>query len=307
MKRSKVEIKKRIAHRMNDRDLKRIYGDPNARPKPIHVGLVSRHEQRTGILNSPRSYGNEKGRLISFESISFQPIQKEKKPISIIVTAYEAQGYIEECLDSIESQTYFIDNNNFEVLLGVDGCVATSNKLLEIRHKYRNLKIFMMENNVGTYITSNTLLSVVKNKNIIRFDSDDVMRPEMINEIMADSTGNKIVRFHFIQFQVVNNKRFEYDIKYYAQGVIFFTEEILNKLGGYMPWKCGADADFLKRAELLYETQFISIPLFYRRLHKNNLIYKYGGHHKLRKEYSGLVGKHSTINIEPIISNYNEI
>ena len=51
MKRSKVEIKKRIAHRMNDRDLKRIYGDPNARPKPkpIHVGLVSREEHRTGI------------------------------------------------------------------------------------------------------------------------------------------------------------------------------------------------------------------------------------------------------------------
>ena len=273
---------------MNERDRERIYG--SGKPA-INVELLTRDEMRMGKV----------------ENDEILPILEVKLPISIIITAYQTQEFIEECLDSIENQTYFINNDDFEVLVGIDGCMDTLNKVLEIRHKYRNLRVFVMENNVGTYVTSNTLLSIVKNKNILRFDSDDVMRPEMINEIMTYSNDYNVVRFHFIQFEIKEGVRFENNIKYFAQGVIFFTREVLDKLGGYMPWKCAGDSDFLKRAEELGEVKLIPIPLFYRRLHGNNLIFKYNGKDINRKKYNKLVGQHTNISIEPIINKYNEI
>jgi glycosyltransferase involved in cell wall biosynthesis len=75
--------------------------------------------------------------------------QKEK--ISIIIPAYKATLFIKECLDSIQGQTYFSDNGNYEILLGIDGCDETLDMVLKIRNRYKNLKVFMMESNKGVY------------------------------------------------------------------------------------------------------------------------------------------------------------
>ena len=39
------------------------------------------------------------------------------------------------------------------------------NKVKEIMHKYRNLRVFMMDSNMGTYVTSNTLLDLIQYEN----------------------------------------------------------------------------------------------------------------------------------------------
>jgi hypothetical protein len=56
-----------------------------------------------------------------------------KKPISVIIAAYNADKFIEECLDSVFNQTYFVDNEYYEVLVGVDGCEKTLDKLKMIQ------------------------------------------------------------------------------------------------------------------------------------------------------------------------------
>ena len=49
----------------------------------------------------------------------------ESKGVSICISAWKAQEYIEECLDSIYSQSWFKNHNEWEVLIGIDGCVDT--------------------------------------------------------------------------------------------------------------------------------------------------------------------------------------
>ena len=132
-----------------------------------------------------------------------------KKPVSIIVTAWQTSQFIEDCLDSIESQTYFASNDNFEVLVGIDGCVQTLKKVEEIAHKYRNLKVFMMESHVGTYVTSNTLLNLTSKDHIIRFDSDDIMLPEMVEEIMAQTDNYDFIQYGFKTFTGNRSQSFE--------------------------------------------------------------------------------------------------
>lgn len=212
---------------------------------------------------------SNKSKLINNDVVSNLITIEDRQPISIIVTAYQTQNYIEECLDSIEKQTYFDGFNNYEILVGVDGCEKTLNKLMKIRYKYRNLQIYLMESNKGTYVTSNTLLNLVKFENIIRFDSDDIMLYNMVNEIMLVIENNDVIKFKYINF---SNKEVYTNKKVYSGGVIFYKKKIIDEFGGYMPWICAADGELLLRfANNNIKIFNLNKSLFLRRKHSNAL------------------------------------
>ena len=48
--------------------------------------------------------------------------------VSICITAYDSCDYIKECLDSVVSQTWFEDCNNWEIIVGVDGSFSSSSQ-----------------------------------------------------------------------------------------------------------------------------------------------------------------------------------
>ncbi len=276
-------------------------GIPKKVVAPVDVSLLS-NSDRTAL---------RAGSYINTKTIEYIPILKNKQPISIIITAYQTQDYIEECLDSIEAQTYFINNDDYEVLVGVDACQDTLNKLLEIRNKYRNLRIFMMCSNLGTYITSNTLLNIIKNENIIRFDSDDIMMSEMINEIMYFSDEYDMIKFSFLNFIEGVGKSINKDFRI-ADGAIFYKKWVLDMAGGYRDWICGADSEFCFRVMSHIKIKKISKHLFYRRQHQNSLTKKpktvVGG--ELRNKYVKEIRKYDMneeINIIKKINEYYEV
>jgi len=228
-------------------------------------------------------------------------------PISIIITAYKTKDYIEECLDSIEKQTYFIDNDNFEILVGIDNCEETLNKLIEIRHKYRNLRIFMMSENKGTYVTSNTLLSLVKYQNIIRFDSDDIMLLEMIEIISYYIQEYDLIKFGYKDFLSIKENIIDGKF-HYPHGVVLYKKTIFERFGGYMNWKCAADTEFLVRIGNKCKIKEINQRLFLRRQHSQSLTKRADTRHgsELRNLYKGLIGKHISDWIDKIVNTYVE-
>lgn len=190
---------------------------------------------------------------------------------SIIVTAYNMVDYIENALDSIETQSYFRDNVNFEVLLGIDGCEKTLEKVKDIKDKYRNLTVYYMHENKGTYITSNTLIQKTKYKNIIRFDSDDIMKPNMIQEASKYVNDYELIRFTTDDF--IGDITHIQD-RHIHGGCICVDYKIFDILGGYRPWLCNADTDFFMR--ILGHARGIKIKVvqevtIYRRRHDNSL------------------------------------
>jgi glycosyltransferase involved in cell wall biosynthesis len=70
------------------------------------------------------------------------------------------EKYIKETLDSIYEQIYFKKNDDWEILIGIDGCNETLKYVHSIMENYKNLRVFMMEENRGTYITTNTIMSI---------------------------------------------------------------------------------------------------------------------------------------------------
>ena len=223
---------------------------------------------------------------------------KYKHGISIIITAYKAVKYIKETLDSVLNQIWLNINENWEILLGVDGCEETLIYLHSIRKNYKNLRVFMMKKNKGTYITTNTIMSIAKYDNLVRFDADDIMNPNFIEVLMKESESDDIDK---IWFQL---KNFGYSTQIqWAQGQFLMKHWVFDWFGGFLPWICAADAELHYRIDRFINFKKIEIILMKRRIHTSNLTNspKTGMSSKLRLWYINYMN-----NISKQIKNINE-
>ena len=207
--------------------------------------------------------------------------------ISVLVTAWNNVKYLEECLDSINRQG--LGNDKFEVLLGIDGCVKTKRKFLEIRNKYKDLdlKAYLMLSNKGTYITTNTLAKLANNNILLRFDSDDIMREDMLFKIFKTYNGKD--NLDLVIFRCTNFNKGKESLSPPLEGVMSYTKSSFEKVGGYKPWRCAADTDFFMRLKFSkINSALINESLYKRRIHNESLTRspetKFGS--KTRMEYA---------------------
>jgi glycosyltransferase involved in cell wall biosynthesis len=210
---------------------------------------------------------------IKYKSDKYRKREKVEG-LSIITTAYQAQDFVEEYLDSVMKQSKW--DSNYEVIIGIDGCEETLNKLLLIKDNYEklNLRIYYFKQNMGTYPTSNALLLLAKHNNILRFDADDVMNEDMVETIMKNIYNPKKIKYTMIQFQFLNwypELNETRSVKMMSQGCIYYDKQIVLEHGGYMNWKCSADSELVERLKDVVKLKKIKLPLFLRRKHIESL------------------------------------
>lgn len=230
--------------------------------------------------------------------------------VSVIITAYHTENYIEECLDSVVKQTWFKDHNDWEILLGIDHCENTLKKVKDIMPKYDNLRVFYNKENVGTYITSNTLISKAKYARILRFDSDDIMKDNMIEKMMLSMSSEKnckVVQCYFENYPKKENST----NTGIAHGVLLCKKSVFTEYGGFKPWKCAADTEFLTRIKRDIKPVVYHNVLFYYRMHDASLTKdkKTNMQSDIRKEYRKYIDIESSKHpvIETVISETSEI
>jgi hypothetical protein len=224
-----------------------------AKPRPVRV-------DRTLIKNTNNEYTAASAEKFITGVSTY--------PVSIILPAFSVKEYIKECLDSIVSQTSL---GEYEILVGVDNCLDTLNYLNTIKNNYQNLKIYFSNKSVGPYIIRNTLTSLTKYDNYLFFDADDIMHKNLLNYIFSRYSIDRPIRFKYLNFN--SNPYTSTDLhNSVAHGVFFISRNTFNKIGGFQPWKCAADTEFIKRC---LKNGIISIELkhslFYRRIHANSL------------------------------------
>lgn len=184
--------------------------------------------------------------------------------VSICITAYKADKFIKECLDSVMNQTWFKTHDNWEIIVGVDGCARTLHYLQSIMGNYKNLRVLMMDSNKGTYVTTNTIMKEAKYSGLIRFDSDDKMLPIMVQRILEEKKDNDLIYFRMQNFG--NNTA-----RNNSCGQVYIRHEVFDKFGGYKPWICSADLELQKRLKNFVKVKKIREVLFNRRIHNANL------------------------------------
>ena len=117
--------------------------------------------------------------------------------ISIIVPVYNVENYLEECVNSVISQTY----SNWELLLIDDGSTDRSGELCDdFVLKDNRIKAYHHPNmNLGK--TRNRGLEVCSGKYVMFLDSDDWLSNNTLEECMetARSKNADIVSFNFVR------------------------------------------------------------------------------------------------------------
>lgn len=192
------------------------------------------------------------------------------KRISIVIPTFKNTRFIGECLKSIIDS---IGDTDSEVLVGIDHCQETLSHFESNQYDDR-IRIFFFESNVGPYVIKNTLAEISDSENILFFDSDDIMKPNMVEDILERLRLFNVVRPMFINFfDGEDTSKIEKTTSHmFAEGVFGIKKSVFLSMNGFEPWRCAADTDFKirlgKNLVLAGKTKSVS---FFRRKHESNL------------------------------------
>ncbi|MBO5114448.1 MAG: glycosyltransferase [Lachnospiraceae bacterium] len=127
------------------------------------------------------------------------PIKEEKPLISVIVPVYNGQDYLENCITSIEHQTY----DNLEIIIINDGSTDRTGAIcVKLKEKYDNIRVVTLEDE-GVSVARNAGIDMARGGFLTFVDADDRLRPKAL-EVLYDSilsTGCDIAGCRFQSFQ----------------------------------------------------------------------------------------------------------
>ena len=117
--------------------------------------------------------------------------------VSIIITEYNSEKYIEKCLNSVLKQTY----KNIEIIVINDGSMDNSLKIIEkFKNNNSNIKLFNQENK-GPAVAKNIGLRYSTGNYIMFLDSDDWIEEDFVEKLMdiIEEKKANIVFFNSIE------------------------------------------------------------------------------------------------------------
>jgi glycosyltransferase involved in cell wall biosynthesis len=212
--------------------------------------------------------------------------------MSVIIPAWHAApqhtaDHIGNCLDAFSQQ----DNQArvpLEILVGVDGCSETLEFLSGLRLP-PNTRVLSFPENHGPYIVFNTLVPLASHPYVMFFGADDVPYPFLVDQQVTAREGVDIVR------QVTHDRLLAY-------GAFAIWKSAWDRVGGYEPWRCAADYEFITRAGRVgLKIGETPVATFQRGISPNQLSAtpETGMTSKIRNEYHELVKTSTKTQIEP--------
>lgn len=208
---------------------------------------------------------------------------------SIIISAYRAVPFLEECLDSIINQPHI-----HEILLTVDGCAETLAEVKRIKGKYGDkLKAYNSPENKGVYTQFNQLIKKASGDYIMFFGADDIMNKNMMDVLNKHKGNFDVVTFRCINFGAGTDRRIGRTFN--SIGVRMFKSSLFNIFGGFHELTHGMDSEMVHRMGYfkgLVNTIALPQVLFKRRIHDSNLttLHPVGGRDKsfLKNKYASV-------------------
>lgn len=125
--------------------------------------------------------------------------------VSIIVPVFNAEKYLEKCIESIVFQSY----GDLEVLLVDDGSTDNSSKICEFyRSKDCRIKVFHQQNK-GVSAARNYGLSNASGKYIMFVDSDDYLEANAVEKVVHanENVNSDVVIFNYYKVGVVKKEK----------------------------------------------------------------------------------------------------
>ena len=120
--------------------------------------------------------------------ILLKGVNMNREKISVVVPVYNAEAYLEKCLNSILGQTY----ENLEIILVNDGSTDRSAEIIE-NYKNKDPRIVVInKENGGVSSARNRGIDVATGKFIIFVDADDYIENNMFETLEEDLFKNNV-------------------------------------------------------------------------------------------------------------------
>jgi Glycosyltransferases involved in cell wall biogenesis len=119
--------------------------------------------------------------------------------VSVLIPAYNVEKYIEECIESVLTQTM----QDFEIICVDDGSTDRTRAILEeYSAKDSRIKILYHEKNQGQSVARNDALDAAKGEYIYMLDADDKIVPELLGDLyeICSRDGLDVVGFETENF-----------------------------------------------------------------------------------------------------------
>lgn len=105
--------------------------------------------------------------------------------ISVIVPVHNGQAYLENCIESIEGQSY----DNLEILIVNDGSTDRTGEICTgMQEKYGNIAVFTLED-LGVSAARNCAIEWVRGAYVTFVDADDRLCPGMLQHLYERITA----------------------------------------------------------------------------------------------------------------------
>lgn len=175
------------------------------------------------------------------------------KLVSVIIPVYNAEKYLEECIDSVINQTY----KNIELILINDGSTDNSQDICErYKNKYSNINLFNITNH-GVSYSRNFGISKSSGEYIIFIDADDYIEKNMIFDLVKikeEDTTNTII-FNYSKVYIDN----KVEIANIPE-LIIEKQDLLNNFFFYynkmilnQPWNKLYDSKIIKKNNINFD------------------------------------------------------
>lgn len=171
--------------------------------------------------------------------------QEMKKPlVSVVMTAYNAQEFLNIAIDSILLQTY----KNFEFIIVDDGSTDHSGSII---NTYDDKRIkYIHQKNSGQAAALNKGIGLAKGEYIARMDADDISYPTRLQKQVDFLKGNKNIGMVGAGHDFIDEDSGIFAQAYYldrnqdvkmeflvrnpfAHGTVMIRRSVLNDVGGY--------------------------------------------------------------------------
>ena len=194
--------------------------------------------------------------------------------ISVIVSCYNHDKWIERCLRSLNHQR-FIEETEYEIVLVNDGSTDNTVEVLKNLSVIQNLRIVTNETNLGLPTSLNKAVQIALGRYIVRVDSDDYVHRQFLHTMKFFLDTNRSYQAAAVDYVKVNeaeesSKQINCFDEQIACGIMF-RKECLFDIGLYdesFKMREGHDlrARFLKK----FRIARIELPLYKYRDHAGN-------------------------------------
>lgn len=125
-----------------------------------------------------------------------------KPDISVIMSVYNGEAYLEEAIESVRNQTF----RNFELIV-INDCStdSTASILADLSGKDERIRVYTNEVNLKLPASLNKAVSISCGKYIARMDADDICLPERLEKQFKFMEENSDVALSSCRFMTVKN------------------------------------------------------------------------------------------------------